>query len=117
MVHVSLGTIADSWGSSSSRHCFRLCLRKNPEEVDQILCGGAKRDRAGSHAAIERILKHEPGFRASRALAAYTATQECAARVAYRRSVCTQRNEGSCVTVMAGHVRETKQQNGNRQTT
>jgi hypothetical protein len=30
------------------------------EQVDQILCDGAKRGREGSHAAIERILKLEP---------------------------------------------------------
>ena len=32
-----------------------------PEQVDKILCEGAKRGRTGSHAAIERILKVEPG--------------------------------------------------------
>ena len=31
------------------------------EQVDKILCEGAKRGRTGSHAAIERILKVEPG--------------------------------------------------------
>ncbi len=34
----------------------------SPEQVDQILRDGAKHGRAGSHAAIERILKHEPGL-------------------------------------------------------
>src|SRR5712671_3280892 len=34
----------------------------SPEDVDQILRDGAKRGRAGSHAAIERILKLEPGL-------------------------------------------------------
>lgn len=32
------------------------------EQVDQILRDGARWGRAGSHAAIERILKHEPGL-------------------------------------------------------
>jgi hypothetical protein len=32
-----------------------------PEQVDKILCEGAKRGRTGSHAAIERILKVELG--------------------------------------------------------
>jgi hypothetical protein len=32
------------------------------EQVDQILREGTKRGRQGSHAAIERILKHEPGL-------------------------------------------------------
>ncbi len=34
----------------------------SPEQVDKILCEGARRGRAGSHAAIERILKLEPGI-------------------------------------------------------
>jgi len=37
---------------------FRFFSR---EQVDQILYEGAKRGRRGSHAAIERILKFEPG--------------------------------------------------------
>jgi hypothetical protein len=32
------------------------------EQVDKILYEGAKRGRKGSHAAIERILKFEPGI-------------------------------------------------------
>jgi hypothetical protein len=34
----------------------------SPEQVDKILCEGVRRGRAGSHAAIERILKLEPGI-------------------------------------------------------
>jgi hypothetical protein len=34
----------------------------SPEQVDKILCEGARRGRLGSHAAIERILKLEPGI-------------------------------------------------------
>jgi hypothetical protein len=34
----------------------------SPEQVDKILCEGARRGRAGSHAAIERVLKLEPGI-------------------------------------------------------
>ena len=34
----------------------------SPEQIDQILRDGAKRGRAGSHAAIERILNLEPGL-------------------------------------------------------
>jgi len=34
----------------------------SPEQVDQVLRDGFKRGREGSHAAIERILKHEPGL-------------------------------------------------------
>jgi hypothetical protein len=33
------------------------------EQADQILREGARRGRRGSHAAIERILRHEPGLR------------------------------------------------------
>jgi len=34
----------------------------SPDQADKILCDGAKRGRTGSHAAIERILKVEPGL-------------------------------------------------------
>lgn len=34
----------------------------SPEQVDQILREGSRQGRASSHAAIERILKHEPGL-------------------------------------------------------
>lgn len=34
----------------------------SPEQIDQILREGIKRGRVGSHSAIERILKHEPGL-------------------------------------------------------
>jgi len=42
--------------------CFRFFSR---EQVDQILREGAKHGRAGSHAAIERILKFEPAIERS----------------------------------------------------
>jgi hypothetical protein len=38
----------------------------SPEQVDKILCEGARRGRSGSHAAIERILKLEPGIERAR---------------------------------------------------
>jgi hypothetical protein len=34
----------------------------SPDQVNDILRDGARRGRKGSHAAIERILKHEPGL-------------------------------------------------------
>jgi len=34
----------------------------SPEQIDQILREGAKQGRKGTHAAIERILRHEPGI-------------------------------------------------------
>ncbi len=51
--------MADSWGNTMGGYSFRFF---SPEQVDQILCDGAKRGRAGSHAAIQRILKLEPGL-------------------------------------------------------
>jgi hypothetical protein len=51
--------MAGRWDSTTGGDSFRFFSR---EQVDQILCEGAKRGRAGSHAAIERILKHEPGL-------------------------------------------------------
>jgi len=57
MLHVCLRTMTDSWGNTTDGYSFRFF---SPEQVDQILCDGTKRGRAGSHAAIERILKHEP---------------------------------------------------------
>jgi len=51
--------MANSWGNTTGGCSFRFF---SPEEVDQILCDGARRGRAGSHAAIERILKHESGL-------------------------------------------------------
>jgi len=51
--------MADRWGNATDGYSFRFF---SPEQVDQILRDGAKRGRQGSHAAIERILKHEPGL-------------------------------------------------------
>ena len=51
--------MAGRWDRTSGVDCFRFF---SPEQVDQILCEGARRGRAGSHAAIERILKLEPGI-------------------------------------------------------
>ncbi len=51
--------MVDRWGSTTGGYSFRFF---SPEQADQILRDGAKRGRAGSHSAIERILKHEPGL-------------------------------------------------------
>lgn len=51
--------MAHCWDNTSGRESFRFF---SPEQVDQILRDGAKQGRAGSHAAIERILKHEHGL-------------------------------------------------------
>jgi len=51
--------MADRWVSPNGHYSFRFFSR---EEIDRILREGAKRGRSGSHSAIERILKHEPGL-------------------------------------------------------
>jgi len=47
------------WGNTTEGESCRFFT---PEQIDQILCEGARRGRAGTHAAIERILKLEPGL-------------------------------------------------------
>jgi hypothetical protein len=47
---------SDNTGGGASLRFF------SPEQADQILREGSRQGRAGSHAAIERILKHEPGL-------------------------------------------------------
>src|SRR5712692_4889299 len=60
VLHVCLGTMmVDRWGNTTGGYSFRFF---SPEQVDQILREGVKRGRTGSHNAIERILKHEPGL-------------------------------------------------------
>ena len=51
--------MADRWASATGNYSFRFF---SPEQIDRILREGAKRGRTGSHRAIERILKHEPGL-------------------------------------------------------
>lgn len=51
--------MADRWASTTGNYSFRFF---SPEQVDRILCEGMKRGRTGSHSAIERVLKHEPGL-------------------------------------------------------
>ena len=51
--------MADRWASSTGNYSFRFF---SPEQIDRILREGVKRGRTGSHCAIERILKHEPGL-------------------------------------------------------
>ena len=49
----------DRLGNTADGDAYRFFT---PEQVDKILSEGARRGRAGSHAAIERILKLEPGI-------------------------------------------------------
>src|SRR5947207_14265237 len=51
--------MADRCISPNDNYSFRFF---SPEEIDRILREGVKRGRTGSHRAIERILKHEPGL-------------------------------------------------------
>lgn len=51
--------MADRWEHTTDGYSFRFF---SPEQVDQILRDGFRRGREGSHAAINRILKHEPGL-------------------------------------------------------
>jgi hypothetical protein len=51
--------MADRWEQTTSGYSFRFF---SPEQVDEILRDGTRRGHEGSHAAIERILKHEPGL-------------------------------------------------------
>jgi hypothetical protein len=51
--------MADRWACATGNYSFRFF---SPEQIDRILREGVKRGRTGSHSAIERILKHEPGL-------------------------------------------------------
>ena len=54
--------MTECWEQTTENHSFRFF---SSEQVDQILRDGFKRGREGSHAAIERILKHESGLERS----------------------------------------------------
>ena len=51
--------MSNRWDITTGEHPYRFFT---PEQVDQILRDGSKHGRTGSHAAIERIRKHEPGL-------------------------------------------------------
>jgi hypothetical protein len=51
--------MAGRWAHTTDGYCFRFF---SPEQADQILRNGVRSGRHGSHAAIERILKLEPGI-------------------------------------------------------
>ena len=55
--------MAGSWDNTADGYSFRFFT---PEQVDQILRDGVRRGRAGTRAAIERILKHEIGLKRAR---------------------------------------------------
>ena len=73
------------WGNATDRDAYRFF---SPEQVDQILCEGLRRGRAGSHAAIERILKARTGTRTGRTSgAAYANSNSLQAKQRYCRIV------------------------------
>jgi len=47
------------WSNTTDGDAFRFFT---PEQVDRILSEGARRGRTGTHAAIERVLRLEPGI-------------------------------------------------------
>lgn len=51
--------MGNRWSATIDGDAYRFF---SAEQVDKILSDGARRGRAGSHAAIERILKLEPGI-------------------------------------------------------
>ncbi len=105
--------MVDRWGSTTGGYSFRFF---SPEQADQILRDGAKRGRQDSHAAIERILKLEPGLERA----------ELWQRIRQLKNVSlgrltvvpfgARRMKGSCVRVIGRQIRETKKQYGKLQT-
>jgi len=76
--------MADRGANAAGDYSFRFF---SPEQVDQILCDGAKRGRAGSHAGIERILKHEPGLERAYLWKRIRRLKSSSRGPSYRRSV------------------------------
>jgi len=90
MLHVCLGPMADRWGNTTGGYSFRFF---SPEQVDQILRDGAKRGREGSHAAIERILKHEPGLERALLWQRIRQLKNASPALKYRRAVWSPEDE------------------------
>lgn len=85
-----LGTMANHWGNTTDSYSFRFF---SPEQVDQILCDGAKRGREGSHAAIERILKLELGLERAELWQRIRRLKNLSRQPRYRRSVWSVEDE------------------------
>jgi hypothetical protein len=75
--------MADRWEHTTDGYSFRFF---SPEQVDEILCEGAKRGREGAHAAIERILKLEPGVERAQLWRRSRQLKYPSNRIRYRRS-------------------------------
>jgi hypothetical protein len=82
--------MSDRWENTTGGYSFRFF---SPEQVNQILSDGAKRGRAGSHAAIERILKHEPGLERALLWQRIRQLKNQTAEAKYRRSVWSPEDE------------------------
>ena len=85
-----LATMADRWTHSTDGYSFRFF---SPEQIDQILREGATRGRVGSHAAIERILKHEPGLERPTLWRRIRRLKHASRRKPYERSVWSPEDE------------------------
>src|SRR5713226_6902105 len=82
--------MADRSGNTTSVYSFRFF---SPEQADQILREGSRRGRAGSHAAIERILKHEPGLERANLWRRIRQLKSPSLGPRYRRSVWSPEDE------------------------
>ena len=82
--------MADRWDNTTDGYSFRFF---SPEQVDQILCDGARRGREGSHAAIERILKHEPGLERAELWQRIRRLKNLSRQPGYQRSVWSLEDE------------------------
>lgn len=76
--------MAGRWEITADGNPFRFFT---PEQVDQILCDGVRRGRAGTHAAIERILKHETGTERAQLWKRIRQLKHPPQEVPYRRAV------------------------------
>ena len=75
------------WDSMGDEDPFRFFT---PEQVDQILRDGVRRGRAGTRAAIERILKHETGLERAQLWQRIRQLKHPAPEVPFRRAAWSQ---------------------------
>src|SRR5258707_15445701 len=101
--------MAHHWGNTTGGYSFRFF---SPEEVDQILCEGAKRGRAGSNTAIERILKHESGLERGDLWERIRQLKNVSAGRLTGVPFGARRIKGSCVRGIGSQVGERKKQDG-----
>lgn len=82
--------MADHSASATGNCSFRFF---SPEEINRILREGLKRGRAGSHNAIERILKHEPGLARAELWRQIRRLKQTASGNLYQRTAWSQEDE------------------------